>query len=60
MSGKFTLDTSVTRYRKKVVLGSIVFFSSFVICVLSQMADTTCVSVDSGLIPSPIKSETLT
>ena len=35
------------------------FLSSFVICALSQMADTACVSIDSGLISSPVKSETL-
>ena len=41
-----------------MVLAVIVFSVHFLI-VLSQMADAACVSVNSGLIPSPVKSETL-
>ena len=60
VSEKFALDTmQCCSQLEENDVGRHYFFSSFVVCVLSQMVDTACVSVDSGLIPSPVKSETL-
>ena len=61
VSGNFALYRPTMCYSQQEESGVSrhCFLSSFVICVLSQMADTACVSVDSGLIPSPVKLETL-